>query len=810
MHRILVSRFLLLLAIVFQSVLIACGTSTRNSRADGGGQGAEFPDSGTPGGDAGAVADAGELGQEPITSIRLIAEALDAGTIDYPTSLQYRAYALFGDSRLPPEYDGKLRFGEDQGLFLEASRVWGTLTDEERVGLEPFMLRPTEDGSIYSPKRAAAVHSRAALAWQGSAGASAAPGSLEDSVCPEVPETGLADWRWTAAENSNFVVWSCGGGDLTQDPDLSLRETVAAVAEDVWSAMTKEAGKPRPDDFKVGPLPQDRIDVYVVKGAQCKQRQKTCAQIETDERGMRPIAAAIPAQPCDRTVNGAETSSAFILVDRDSVNTSGHFRYAFAHEFFHVLEDAKNLEAQGGSCFDVFSGKTRALTSWLTEASAEWASWAFFPDDDRDWRSRMFLAFQRNREPHRDSLLSVEGQRPYEAFIYPFFVQQEAGGDRSAFLEVWDGSASARTPNDLNDLLDQNLSFADHFRDFAVQNFNTTLELPASEPHYQTQDTAIPTGVEPNLLPDFPVNVPGDPFTLPIALQPLAAQYQHFKLANTVRYLLIDAGAASDTLDADALANIRGQWQRRKGTAGVLEFCREKAEDDVGELVLVVSNHARRPEGMVHGAFKVDARASCPAAWRGSITALLTYDEDRIITTDFDSSTYSRHEKERQSWTITTSSPAGPVDILDARWSGSYEGRTVGTYASATCHQQLDTDTSSGDSTAGQALSAGAVPNGVILGGPGSIAPVIAVVEEQHHETCEGIVSDSSQNVQRNPMPLELLLSSGDFNPMKATKEDPNHFIGTLTVLHQVQQVEGGMSTTDLTFTWDLIRVPSQ
>ena len=53
----------------------------------------------------------------PPSSEELIRKALDAGKIDYSTSLLYRAYALFGGDGLPGEYRGTV--DEDNGLIEE-------------------------------------------------------------------------------------------------------------------------------------------------------------------------------------------------------------------------------------------------------------------------------------------------------------------------------------------------------------------------------------------------------------------------------------------------------------------------------------------------------------------------------------------------------------------------------------------------------------------------------------------------------------------------------------------------------------------
>src|SRR6266850_360519 len=241
------------------SLLAVCGNGIRD-----GAEACEGVDGCGPGTVCAADCTCMPAPSQPSTSQGLIANALAAGTIDYPTSLVYRAYALFGDSRLPPVYDGALRRGEDQGLFLEASRMWGTLTPEMRAALEPFMVRPSDPTSIHAEPAPGGLPARIA------ADPSAPGTSLADRKCPYALGQATPDWR--ATESTHFVVWSCGGGDLAQDPDAALRPIVAGVAEEAWSAMTPEAVPPRPDNFASGPAPQDRIDIYILQGADCHDR----------------------------------------------------------------------------------------------------------------------------------------------------------------------------------------------------------------------------------------------------------------------------------------------------------------------------------------------------------------------------------------------------------------------------------------------------------------------------------------------------------------------------------------------------------
>ncbi|MES1204838.1 MAG: hypothetical protein ABUS79_02770 [Pseudomonadota bacterium] len=755
---------------------------------------------------------------EPTTSQGLIAAALAKGTFDYPTSLLYRAYALFGDSRLPPAFDGARRRGEDNALFLEASRAWGSLTPDVRAALEPFMVRPTDPKSIYAP-----AGTTAALLRAGAGGA-----SLADAKCPFAPGAATPDWRSTPS--THFVVWSCGGGDLAQDADAAARGIVSSVAEQAWNAITPEAAKPRPDSFPGGAAgPDQRIDIYIVQGADCHDRQGACAPIETEADGTRALAAVVPAPPCDRAVNGAITSSAYMLVDRGSIPAAvagpSKFRYVFAHEFFHVVSNAMNLEAQGGACFDPRAAAPTAFTSWLTEASAEWAAWAFFADDGPGERKNLFLAFQEYRPPDRVSLLDVDNQRPYEAFLYPFFLQQEKGGARTAFLDMWKGSASARRPEDLDDGVDRVLGFAGHFRDFTVRNFNRTVELPPSVAHYQGQDSAIPVNESPVLTqPGLMLALPGVKFSRSTTIAPLAADYEHYLVNDNVRYVRIDTGPLVNAafVDLDALAKVGSQWERRQGRGGVLEFCRDDRADDIREFYLIVTNHDRRRGQMVSGGYEVQMRGTCPAGWSGSIRYVETVDEDTYASTPNGVYTTGRHKRIEQTWTVVGNTPAAMTplgfDQIETRWHATLSEVETATAVGPACFLSPPTQ---GDPRYQRSVTTGAgtgTRNLGVTGTTGSLgltivdaaSNVINGTLESFVELCDGKTVTRSDPSSPAYESLSLVLLDPAFFPLKAAPGNPNQFTGRASILHSEQPGADGTLILDITATWDLTRIPQR
>jgi hypothetical protein len=92
--------------------------------------------------------DIGDETAPPATTYDLIEDAVEAGTISEGTGLLLKAYAAFGDSRLPAEYAG------ESIADLPAPReIWERpegLSPEEEDALVPYLLPPPAAGSWYS------------------------------------------------------------------------------------------------------------------------------------------------------------------------------------------------------------------------------------------------------------------------------------------------------------------------------------------------------------------------------------------------------------------------------------------------------------------------------------------------------------------------------------------------------------------------------------------------------------------------------------------------------------------------------------
>ena len=161
------------------------------------------------------------------------------------------------------------------------------------------------------------------------------------------------------------------------------------------------------------------IDVYVVSVPQCVNRGGGCEGVAEHN-----VAAAVPVDPFTNAPP-RRFSSGFIVIDRARTALST-LAPDLAHEFFHVLQYAHNLNVYG-------AGPTK---SWFLEASANWAEFNYFytHNDAKDDLYRWYKIWFQNDDR---SLLTVDpnvlGAHQYASWVWPLFMDQTKGavGDLS-------------------------------------------------------------------------------------------------------------------------------------------------------------------------------------------------------------------------------------------------------------------------------------------------------------------------------------------------------------------------------------------
>ncbi len=743
----------------------------------------------------------------PPNSQDLIDRAFAAGVIDYPTSLEYRVWALFAAPELPAAYDGTGNAGEDTSLFIELSRIRGQLPAPIAAAIAPYLVRPTDPLSVYSiaPMFTSAV-----------APALVNAGDPPPIGCPPSAVVGRADWR--AYETEHFVVWSCGGGVNGTDPLAAQRGITGALAEEVYSKLVPKLKVPRSDDLPLGPSPTTRTDIYLLVTNQCRNRGGVCVPVGGDDA----LAAAVTATPCD-AVDGPLTTSSYLIIDANQVPVAAptgpsKLRATLAHELFHAISFNLNFEAQGGSCTGGQTLPPSERRSWFTEASAEWVSASFVPSDSPSRRKVLFDLFQNYRPNSKYGLHSTEVKsHPYEAFLYLYFVQEETNDKPDVLLSFWNGNGGARTIVDLDNRLNALFPFNAHFRDFAVRNVNRDLPGSPIAIAHAGFDEALPFTDEfasKVLQPVLVFAGPVSDLESRLDVAPLAMQLERYQLQPDVRFLKIDASTVGNGshLALDAIVKIKGEWSRRRIEGQVFEFCRDNEKDDIDELYVVYSNFDHSRGGKMQGNFRMTSQLACPGGWRGTFKLIQTLDETTFETQPSGTSATTRHDRDEQIWTVTgtrlVSQPGAPpgskTETIDTSWQGS---KSVASTSSVmdSCGTATSNTSGSGTGSSISAFAAFATGAGGYTIQPTMAATSYMIDTVSMFQNCPS-GAGTTYGQQMSAEAWSILLSIPEFALLTPKPNEPGHFVGRGTYLRDVQPRPGGQQVIDISGEWDLTR----
>lgn len=550
------------------------------------------------------------VGAPQPTSEALIQADLEAGTIDYKTSMLYRAYALFGDARLPAQYKGAVDPDND-GFFLEASEP--DQPDAVKAELAPFLARPTDAASAFQAKPRGA----------------AKRGAPEPSGCVPAPgQTELNGWKSVRGTHPIRVWIGCGG---ETDPDCpecaasivqahnSYLYAALGVADDLWPQEVGLMRTPVPDQ-EGG---DDLFDVYLMTG--CYDAPRQGGNLCTEDANHNTVRTALGMTPkAAPFVN--DTCSAFSFVDVYQLDVAGGFKAVMAHELFHAIQFAYNCPiafthgANGGS-----------TEFWFTEASATWAAWNFAREyAATQVHPRFVNEFQKaTASLHKSE--SPLSRLIYADYIWPFFVQQK-DGDPSSMPAAWTALIGVSGFDNANQKLNDVYDFETNFRAFGVENLNSNIVAK----RYKQLDGNFPDG--------GPAFVAKATLSLAVTqepevrIAPLRAAYYEYKVTgDKLKKVVIhfDKIDPKDGLDIDARVLIKGQDWKTESYDGKdkVEFCLDKPDQALQQIDLVLSNHNLPLDQFVSGTLKVESsEAPCGGTWTGSSTLVLGYTINADVT----------------------------------------------------------------------------------------------------------------------------------------------------------------------------------
>ena len=565
------------------------------------------------------------------TATSLIAADLAAGTIDYPTSLLYRGYALYGDSRLPAQYAGGVD-PKDDSFFIEASRA--DLPADVAQALAPYLARPSDPASWFAQGAAPAASGGSPTVRRGLKDPATSPCTTNEN---QVEYNGWKSELYELAGGGSVRFWvQCHAGETEfEDTRLAYMTQIAGpVADQEVSLM----GPPVPDYGLQFFGTDTAIDVYLID--ECAQDTPVRADGTTlcataSETGTILGAAT---QTTAFGTPAANTCSDFITIDASGIS-DGSFKSTFAHEFFHVLQDAYSCNTGGE-----FGGSNEF---WFREASAVWAEANFVPETAlTEVHSRFKYDFQPSTKSLHTSG-SAGGAHMYAAYIWPYFYMQKKGGGAASVLSAWKALAGVQGEDAANSALDKKVyNFQGNFRDFAVTNINYA--LPDALPQSALYQALAAPGVEPASFPFGEPPIWATTFTdvltasTPLDIKALAANYSRFTVTGTkvkkLKFTFSDI-VMRDGLDIDAILKINNQpWKRQAyDGADVVKFCLDKPDQNLNDSYWVLSNHNVPMAQHVQGVFKVEASdVACGDSWSGTADSTFGYTMHASVTWVFD------------------------------------------------------------------------------------------------------------------------------------------------------------------------------
>lgn len=527
----------------------------------------------------------------------MIGEMLNSGVIDYPTSLEYRAFAFFGDRRLPAELTGH-PVSEDNSLFAESKRYWSDLPQSTRDILTPFLARPNDSRSVF---------------FSISTEAGSTPPT--PGAAPEFAQGDCgAGWAARDSDQFPFKVWTQCTGDYEGDLAEAIR-----IVNDFWEREVAFMGPPILDTGSEAQGGDERLDIYFAED-ESDVTPRYGATINAE-------AAAYAASDDPFTGN---TSSAFVVARRPDIGDPA-LTIVMAHEFFHVLQDAHNQPISFGFSSthynDDFDILNDAAEYWFTEATATWVMSYLYRDTlptyvmQQTVHYRFIDYFQTADVPLYDSPRQWTGNfsRIYGAYVYFLFMEQELGPQ--AIADFYDRLRTYEADNlaATTALLDEILPMKEHFRDFAVRNLNLDLQPgdPIS-PSYTDIDPTFLEGIRPPMIlgdaGDAKLHAQSsdeDPLSVGNLIQPLSAHYAYQTVDADVQQLTLDFTSMTpqDALDVDMIVKIRdGEWERRQlDVTQPTTFCFDDPANNVQAFYLVLSNHALTDADTIRGAFSISA-----------------------------------------------------------------------------------------------------------------------------------------------------------------------------------------------------------
>jgi hypothetical protein len=475
------------------------------------------------------------IGSSVPLSKELIADAVAAGDIDYETSLVYRAYAMFGDPRLPAAYRSELPdVHAGTALFKEIEADQDNLSADEKATLAPFVARPNDPASVFNQAQ------------------------------PSAADPNAATWWSLSVAGGKYRLWTNGEETAAK----AILEEYEADVDEIVPELAKVVDEPLPDE--PGPDLEinldDAIDIYLFNGGGVDPRCKSLTPDGTCYFG-------IPGQTRDALPTYGNKSSAWVLMDR---NAKGNERtHVLAHELSHASQNG-------------YDRTETADGEWLIDATAEWGAYRVLTQLGRDTKPVTDWLHPFFKQASEVSLTEDKFMQRYRSWIYFHFLEIETGS-HDVVRKIWE--AASADGLQLEGAIDQLYPFEKYFPKFAEYEWNQPpvdwfalddqiLETAELYKH-QPEDVALQGSAQSR---KFETN--GD-------VKWLQAHFFDFKFTDPG----VRSGKFFNKVEdiqhshVTALLKVNGDWKEQDWSDKKdFSFCRDKSSQNYEEVVIIISN----------------------------------------------------------------------------------------------------------------------------------------------------------------------------------------------------------------------------
>ncbi len=357
-------------------------------------------------------------------SLELIEQAVAERKITYETSLLYKMYAVFGDDRLPAEYQSDKKFRNSDDVIKEVRFNMGKLSKKTQDELAPFFRRPDDPESYFNIKYRDAVPDEQAGLIPAAYAARPAGNLYTDFY--ESDNGKVKIWYPNATTTTRKYSGS-GNMQVTSSTAKGMAEKITKYFDDD-DIMERFYDLLQRNVISDGTRGGDsRLDIYVA-----------------------PAGGDLGLTYCE---SSPSPCSSYILINTNiGLSRDKILKTTVAHETFHAFQYAYKYK--------------EPADDWWSEATAVWSEDFIYPgaNTEQGWLYT-FIPYPQTKLHDQNNPSSHH----YGAYIFPYYLSESSAND--SFMKAsWESCETQSCLKAVNAVIDG--GYEKQWKEFTMWNYN--------------------------------------------------------------------------------------------------------------------------------------------------------------------------------------------------------------------------------------------------------------------------------------------------------------------------------------------------